>query len=119
MNKKMTKKDYYNLLLEMSEVNANPALLVFINHEIELLSRKNSTADRKPTVKQAENENIKQIILNGMEDNRIYTVTEIIKEIEGCDHLSNQHTSALLRQLVIAEKVVRIEEKRKAYFQKA
>jgi predicted transcriptional regulator len=51
-----------------------------------------------------------------MEVNRLYTVTEIIKEIPECAELTNQRVSALLRQLVDRGEVVRTEDKRKAYF---
>ena len=114
-NKKMTKRDYFNALLNVEEVKANSALVEFINHELELLSKKN-TSDRKPTATQKENEAIKVAILAGMTENRLYTVTEIIKEIPECGELTNQKVSALFRQLVSENKVDRLEEKKKAYF---
>ena len=52
-----------------------------------------------------------------MEANRLYTVTELIKEIPACAELTNQRVSALLRQMM-PELVERVEEKRKAYFRK-
>ena len=114
-NKKMTKRDYFNALLNVEEVKANSALVEFINHELELLSKKNAS-DRKPTATQKENETIKVAILAGMTENRLYTVTEIIKEIPECGELTNQKVSALFRQLVAENKVERLEEKKKAYF---
>ena len=44
-NKKMTKRDYFNTLLGIVEVKANPELVKFIDHELELLAKKNSTKD--------------------------------------------------------------------------
>lgn len=114
-NKKLTKKDHFNALLALEEVKENQALVDFISHELELLSKKN-TADRKPTANQTENEVIKSAIVAGMTANRLYTVTEIIKEIPACNELANQKVSALFRQLVAENKVDRIEEKKKAYF---
>ena len=114
-NKKMTKRDYFNALLNVEEVKANSALVEFINHELELLSKKNA-ADRKPTANQTENKVIKAAIVAGMTENRLYTVTEIIKEIPACNELANQKVSALFRQLASEEKVERLEEKKKAYF---
>ena len=114
-NKKMTKRDYFNALLNVEEVKANSAMVTFIEHELELLSKKNAS-DRKPTANQTENENIKAAIIAGMTENRLYTVTEIIKEIPACNELANQKVSALFRQLVAENKVDRIEEKKKAYF---
>ena len=114
-NKKMTKRDYFNALLNVEEVKANSAMVEFITHELELLSKKNS-ADRKPTATQNENENIKAAIVAGMTENHLYTVTEIIKEIPACNELANQKVSALFRQLCAENKTERLEEKKKAYF---
>ena len=87
----------------------------FVAHELELLSKKNS-ADKKPTAQQTANEAIKTAIVNGMEVNRLYTITELIKEIPECADMTNQRVSALVRQLVDAGLVKRTEDKRKAYF---
>ena len=55
--KKLTKREKFQMLLEVVEVQANPVLVEFINHELELLARKNSTGSlRKPTKTQQENE---------------------------------------------------------------
>jgi hypothetical protein len=87
----------------------------FVAHELELLSKKNS-ADKKPTAQQTANEAIKTAIVEGMEVNRLYTITELIKEIPECADMTNQRVSALVRQLVDAGLVKRTEDKRKAYF---
>jgi predicted transcriptional regulator len=80
------------------------------------LSKKNS-AEKKPTAQQTANEAIKVAIVEGMERNRVYTVTEVIKSVPACAEMTNQRVSALLRQLVEAGLVKRTEDKRKAYFQ--
>ena len=116
--KKITKRERFESLLTLSQVQADPGMVEFINHELELLAKKNS-ADKKPTAQQVANGNIKEAILNGMADNRLYTVTEIQKEVAECAELSNQRVSALLRQMVADGQVVRTEDKRKAYFSKA
>lgn len=86
-----------------------------LSHEIELLERKNSS-DKKPTAQQAVNNGIKDAIYNSMEADRLYTVTELIKEIPECNELTNQRVSALMRQMVIDNLVEKIEEKRKSFF---
>ena len=91
--------------------------VAFIDHELDLLARKNA-GEKKQTPTQIANEGIKDAILDGMEDNRLYTITEIIKEIPECADMTNQRVSALVRQLKDEGKVERIEEKRKAYFRK-
>ena len=114
--KKMTKRDYFNALLTKYALTDKEQ--EFIKHEIELLDRKNTT-EKKPTAQQVANDGIKTAILNGMETNRLYTITEMIKEIPECAELTNQRVSALLRQMIADGKVIRTEDKRKAFFSKA
>ena len=109
---KMTKRDYFTAIL--SKYPLTDAEKDFVNHELELLEKKNS-AEKKPTAQQTANEGIKAAIVAGMTPNRLYTVTEIQKEIAECADLSNQRVSALLRQM-IGNEIVRTEDKRKAYF---
>ena len=116
--KKITKRERFESLLTLSQVQADPGMVEFINHELELLAKKNS-ADKKPTAQQTVNEAIKSAIVEAMEPNRLYTVTELQKSVEACAELSNQRVSALLRQLKDEGAVVRTEDKRKAYFSKA
>lgn len=115
-NKKMTKRDRFTALLKMNEVRADAEMVAFIEHELELLAKKNSS-EKKPTAQQVANETIKQAILDGMTPNRLYTITELQKEIPACAELSNQRVSALVRQMV-GETIDRTEDKRKAYFSK-
>ena len=117
--KKLTKRDHFNALLAIADVAQNQTLVDFINHELELLAKKNSS-EKKPTAVQIANEGIKADILEGMEANRLYTITELIKEIPACNDLTNQRVSSLVRQMYDCENptIERIEEKRKAYFRK-
>ena len=114
--KRLTKRDHFNALLNLAEVSANPTLVEFINHELELLEKKNA-ADKKPTAQQTANKGICDAILNEMEPNKLYTITEIIKEVPECADLTNQRVSAIVRGL-IGTSVERVEEKRKAFFRK-
>ena len=114
-NKKLTKRDHFNTLLNIEEVKSNETLVNFINHELELLEKKNSS-EKKPTAVQTANEGIKTAIIEGMDENTLYTITDLIKNIPALADLTNQRVSALIRQLITDGKVERIEEKRKAYF---
>ena len=116
--KKMTKREYFNVLLSLDEVKANSELVDFINHELELLAKKNAS-EKKLTPTQKENLNIQEAILNYMEDDVLYTITDFIKTIPECAEMSNQRVSAIVRIMREEKKVERIEEKRKAYFRKA
>ena len=112
--KKLTKRDHFNALLNLEEVKANPILVEFIEHELDLLAKKNA-ADKKPTAQQTANKAICEAIVEGMEPNRLYTITELIKEIPECADLTNQRVSALVRGMIDIY-IERVEEKRKAYF---
>ena len=111
--KKMTKRDYFSAILSKYPLTDDEK--AFVEHELELLAKKNAS-DKKPTASQVANESIKQAILNGMTPGRLYTVTEIQKEIPDCTDLSNQKVSALIRQLKDAELSIKTEDKRKSYF---
>ena len=115
--KKITKRDRFNELLGIPAVAENDGLVEFINHEIELLDKKN-TAERKPTAKQVANEGYKEAILGWMEPDSLYLAAEIAK---GCPAIVENGVSAgtvtaLLTQLYNAGKIVRTEDKRKNYY---
>ena len=116
--KKMTKREYFNALLSLDEVKANNELVDFINHELELLAKKNAS-EKKLTPTQKENLTIQEAILNYMEDDVLYTITDLLKSVPECAGMSNQRVSAIVRIMREEKKVERIEEKRKAYFRKA
>ena len=112
--KKMTKADYFK------QISANYPLTedeqAFIAHELELLAKKNS-AEKKPTAQQVANAGVADAIVGAMEDGKLYTITDLIKEVPACADLTNQRVSAIVRGM-IGTKVERVEEKRKAYFRK-
>ena len=116
--KKMTKRDYFNQLLEIDGVKANADLVNFIGHELELLAKKNASGTGKLTAVQVANEGIKSEILECManEPNRLFTITEMIKEFECCKDLTLPKVTALVGQLKNDGKVERLEEKRKAFY---
>ena len=114
--KKLTKKDRFNQLLEIPAVQANTELVAFIEHEIELLNNKNKADNKKPTAKQLENEKLKVAILEYMKPEVIYTIKEMLENIEECDGFSTPKMSSLLHSLAKEEKVERVEEKRKIYW---
>lgn len=77
---------------------------------------KKSSAERKPTATQLENAGHKEAILSFLSDGNKYTISDMMKGIPALSDLSNQRVSAIVRQLTLSGEVVRIEEKRKAYF---
>ena len=114
--KKMTKREKFEMIANIAEVKANPILVEFIDHELELLAKKNAS-EKKQTPQQKANEAVKDVILDAlMENGGLMTVTDIQKAHADLSELSNQRISALLRQRVVDGKVERVEDKRKAYF---
>jgi hypothetical protein len=114
--KKMTKKDYFAIIKSAYPTDAPnyDEVMAFIDHEVELLNKKNS-AEKKPTANQIANEGIKRAIVEAMEPGVLYTITDIIKTVPACAEMTNQRVSAIVRQMIGVD-VERIEEKRKAYF---
>lgn len=118
-NKKMTKRDYFNGLLEVIEnhkdsVENYEEFKAFIEREIELLNKKHSNS--KPTKTQIENEKIKEKILIAFEKiDEPVTITELAK-MDGLTEYSNQKLSVLCHQLVDEHKVVNTKVKKVSYF---
>ena len=110
---KVTKRMRFEQIKSL--VSDNEELVAFIDHEIELLDKKNSRSG-KPTKTQVENETIKNTIFNTLQiAGKPMTVTQLLatEELKG---LSNQKVSALLTQLRESNKVVRTVEKKVAYY---
>lgn len=124
MEKKLTKKDYFMKLRGI--VADNEELVAFIDHELELLSRKNSGGSQTKT--QKENGVVAEMLINELEKlNRPVTITDLmassstIREYTYTDgketkNLTNQKISAIFKQLVDSNRLVRVTEKKKSYF---
>ena len=113
MEKKMTKVDRFNQIKAIAEISADPELVAFIDHEIELLQKKSSS--KKPTKTQEANEGIKAVILEVL-NNEGMTASEVLSASAEFEGMSNQKISALLNQLVKDEKVVKFLDKKKSLF---
>lgn len=110
---KMTKRDYYNAILSKYPLTVDEQK--FINHELELLEKKNSS-DKKPTAVQTANMALQTAILDHMEKDKGYTISTLIKTVPECAELSNQKVSALVRLMVDDGKVEKRVEKRVSLF---
>ena len=124
---KLIKKDFYFALKEFVGANSTTfkcekgeitaeQMAEFIAHELELLSKKN-VGEKKLTAQQIANKQICEGIVAGMEDNRLYQIADMMKEIPACAGLSSQRVTALVKQMLDVE-IERIEDKRKAFFRK-
>ena len=118
MEKKITKKDMFNLI--KNELNDNEEIVAFCDHEIELLEKKAN----KPSKADKEKDALAEQLYNVLEEYKDYgmiTISELIKK-EGLDFLakdgqvSTQRVSAYMKKLVDSGKVRKIIDKKKSYF---
>ena len=111
--KKMTKKDYFNVIKEL--VIDRQDLVDFIDHEIELLSKKSSKV--APTKTQVENEFVKEKIVATLVGlGKFVTISELQDANPELADYSNQKISALLKQLYDNKVIDKVIDKKKAYF---
>lgn len=130
-NVRLTKRDFFNAILSKVDMDAiydiskgdatvkvsGADVAGFLNHELELLDRKN-TVDKKPTATQVANEGIKADIKAFLDTHKgeKFTVSALMKSVPSIAEASNQKVSSLVRQMVLDGQADRIEDKRKAYF---
>ena len=128
---RLTKRDFFNAILSKVDMDATydiskgdatvkvsgADVAGFLNHELELLDRKN-TVDKKPTATQVANEGIKADIKAFLDTHKgeKFTVSALMKSVPSIADASNQKVSSLVRQMVLDGQADRIEDKRKAYF---
>ena len=121
MEKKLTKKDYFEMIKEVCADRTD--IVDFCNHEIELLSRKNSKSGATKT--QKENEIVANMLVEELAKvGKPITITdlmntsEIVKGyiLENGNNLTNQKISAIFKQLVENNKIVKVTDKKKSYF---
>ena len=110
---KKTIKDYLNEILNSYDLSDEHR--AFIEGRIEAANKKSGSA-KKPTATQVANEGLKQAIVEGMVKGEKYTITGLIKSIPALADFTNQKVSALVRQLIKDNVVVRSEVKGVAYF---
>lgn len=119
MTKRMTKKEMFAMVqavVENANVENKAEMVAFIEHEIELLNKKSSKSGQTKT--QKENEILKEELIVALSEmEKPVTISEFQeKSTVPVAGLSNQKLSALLNQLVKAERVVKTVEKKKSYF---
>ena len=118
VEKKLTKREKFEMIAKIEAVASNPILAEFVEHELDLLAKKNASGSGKMTATQKANEELKSAILDEMakEPNRLFSISEMIKVFPCCTELSLPKVTAVVTQMSKANVVERVEEKRKAYF---
>lgn len=110
----MTKREMFAAIREI--VIDNAEMTAFIDHEIELLVKK-SSAERKPTKVQIENESFKTAILNYlMGVGTAKCIKELQAEIPEISELSNQRVTHLMTALVNSGKVIKEYVKKTPFY---
>ena len=121
MEKRLTKKDYFEMIKGVCADRTD--IVDFCNHEIELLSRKNSKSGATKT--QKENEIVANILIEELAKvGKPITITDLMNTsdtiknytLENGNNLTNQKISAIFKQLVESNKIVKVVDKKKSYF---
>ena len=118
-NKKMTNAMALEIALEVLKETDTEKYTEVIEKLDKMLVQvnKKSSANRKPTATQLENEGLREKIVEHLRNTgKRLTVSEMMKEIEGLEELSNQRVTSLATFLYKEGKIDREVEKRKAYF---
>lgn len=116
---KMTKMEKFAMvkaMLESSNVEQKDMLIEFVEHEMDLLSRKSSKGTQTKT--QKENEILLDRLEEALEEMTDWVTISQFQEFSCADvaRLSNQKLSALLRKLIDRGSVVKTTEKKKSFF---
>ena len=113
--KKVTKREMFE---QIKTHLTDEAEIAFIDHELELLAKKNERRSDKPTKNQIANAGLIEKIYEAMEDGKAYTATEIGALIPDLADAKIQKVTALISRmrdnLLVSREVV----KGKAYFTK-
>lgn len=117
--KKITKKMVVEMMLADEKIVANEVFKAYLENELELLKKKSE--NKKATKNQEANVAIKADILEVMANMVPSTATEIMNAVKSIDTekyatLTNQRVSALLRQLIEDNKVVKSVDKKVSKF---
>lgn len=120
-SKKVTKKEYFEMIKGICGDRED--IVNFCNHEIELLSRKNSKGGATKT--QKENVIVAEMLKNELANvGKPVTITDLMNNseviqdyvLENGNKLTNQKISAIFRQLVENKELVKVVDKKKSYF---
>jgi predicted transcriptional regulator len=116
---KMTKMEKFAMvkaMLESSNAEQKDMLIEFVEHEMDLLSRKSSKGTQTKT--QKENEILLDRLEEALEEMTDWVTISEFQEFSCADvaRLSNQKLSALLRKLIDRGSVVKTTEKKKSFF---
>ncbi len=112
---KMTKREMFE---QIRTHLTDEAEIAFIDHELELLAKKNERKSTKPTAKQVANAQLIEEIYEKMETGKSYRISEIQALSDELADASSQKVSALVKRMKDNLLVIREVVKGTAYFTK-
>jgi len=112
---KITKREMFE---QIRTHLTDEAEIAFIDHELELLAKKNERRSDKPTAKQVANATLIEEIYEAMETGKSYRIAEIQALIPALADASGQKVSALVKKMRDNVLVSREVVKGVAYFTK-
>lgn len=118
MTQKITKKDAIVYAMQYLPADAPAEIVDKLNGMLEQLAKKNASP-KKLTANQEQNLVLRDAVVLFMETypSELFTCSDLAKRVPELDGCSPQKVSALMSALVKVEKVKRIQDKRKTFFQ--
>lgn len=123
VEKKITKREKYEMAIKMAEAQGNDMLVEFFKHEIELLAKKSSGGSAKKNEEQEAFMDLLRDVLVECTDVRGMRCAAIAKdsrvaEFKWADgkETSPNRVLAYLKKMIEAQDVVRVQDKKEAYF---
>ena len=117
--KKITKREVVEKMLADSNINSNEVYVAYLKNELELLKKKSE--NKKATKNQTENVEIKEVIIEVLGRMGKGRAGEIQLAVQATDKekyatLTNQRTSAILKQMIDEGMVVKTIDKKVSTF---
>lgn len=121
MEKKMTKREFYNEIIALANDNERLDIVEFCEHEIELLEKKKSSGKGKAN--ETIDKNV-ELVYQALESVSRATATELIAKCKAelqplaneLGEITTQKVSAYLKKLVDSGRAEKVVEKKKTYF---
>lgn len=107
---KVTKRDYYGMLLDIEEVKQNKELVEFIEAQIAILERKAEKAKERAAAKKTEPDELRDAVYAQLNDTDYLPIKDIVTAVEAntdIAEITNAKVVARLTQLInngLAEK---------------
>ena len=114
----MTKMTKAEMFAQIKAHLVDPAEIAFIDHELELLAKKNASRPNKPTKAQAENAMLADKVYDSMQAGVSYRIADIKALVSELAEANPQKVTALMTKLRNDVRVSREQVKNTAYFTK-